>query len=32
MDWSEDDVMPGEDGPENMRILKKSYLKAEIGP
>ena len=26
------DVMPGRDGPENLRILKKSQLKVEIGP
>ena len=25
-------VMPGKDGPENLRILKKSQLKVEIGP
>ena len=30
--WSVDDVMPGRDGPENLRILKKSQLKVEIGP
>ncbi len=27
-----DDVMPGKDGPENLRILKKSQLKVDIGP
>ena len=27
-----DDVMPGRDGPENMRFLKKSQLKVDIGP
>ena len=31
-DWSMDDVMPGRDGPENLRILKKSQLRVEIGP
>ena len=24
--------MPGRDGPENLRILKKSQLRVEIGP
>ena len=28
MGWSVDDVMPGRDGPENLRILKKSQLKS----
>ena len=33
MGWSVDDVMPGRDGPENLRILKKSQLKVvDIGP
>ena len=32
MGWSVDDVMPGRDGPENLRILKKSQLRVEIGP
>ena len=27
-----DDVTPGRDGPENLRILKKSELKVGIGP
>ena len=27
-----DDVIPGRDGPENLRILKKSQLRVEIGP
>ena len=27
-----DDVMPGRGGPENLRILKKSQLKVDIGP
>ena len=27
--WSVDDVMPGRDGPENLRILKKSQLEVE---
>ena len=27
-----DDVMPGRDGPENLRILKKNQLRVEIGP
>ena len=26
------DVMPGRDGPENLRFLKKSQLKVDIGP
>ena len=30
--WSVDDVMPGRDGPENLRILKKSQWRVEIGP
>ena len=30
--WRVDDVIPGRDGPENLRILKKSQLKGEIGP
>ena len=30
--WSVDEVMPGRDGPENLRILKKSQLRVEIGP
>ena len=30
--WSVDDVMPGWYGPENLRILKKSQLKVDIGP
>ena len=30
--WSVDDVMPARDGPENLRILKKSQLGVEIGP
>ena len=25
-------VMPGRDGPENLRILKKSLFKVDIGP
>ena len=29
---SVDAVMPGRDGPENLRILKKSQLRVEIGP
>ena len=32
MDWSVDDVMPGRDGPENLRILKKSKLRVGFGP
>ena len=32
MGLSVDDVMPGRDDPENMRILKKSQLRVEIGP
>ena len=32
MGWSVDDVMPRRDGPENLRILKKSELKVDIGP
>ena len=32
MGWSVDDVMPGNDGPENLRSLKKSQLKVDIGP
>ena len=31
MGWSVDDVMPRRDGPENLRILKKSQLRVEIG-
>ena len=27
-----DDLMPGRDGPENLRILKKSQLKVDTGP
>ena len=30
--WSVDDVMPGRDGPEDLRILKKSQLRVEFGP
>ena len=30
-EWSVDDVMPGGDDPENLRILKKSLLKVEVG-
>ena len=30
--WSVDDVMPGGDGPENLRILKKSQSRIEIRP
>ena len=30
-DWSVDDVMPGRDGPENLRILKKSQLRLNHG-
>ena len=30
-DWSVNDVMPGRDGPENLRLLKKSQLELEIG-
>ena len=26
--WSVDNVMPGRDGPENLRILKKSQLRS----
>ena len=26
------DVMPGSDGPENLKILKKGQLKVDIGP
>ena len=29
--WSVDDVMSGRDGPENLRILKKSQLKMRLG-
>ena len=29
--WSVDDVMPGRDGLENLRILKKSQLKVDFG-
>ena len=29
---SVDDDMPERDGPENLRILKKSQLRVEIGP
>ena len=32
MGWSVDDVIPGRDGPENLRILKMSQLRVEIGP
>ena len=32
MGWSVDDVMPGRDGPENLRILKKTQLRVDIGP
>ena len=32
MSWSVDDVMPGRDGPENLRILRKIQLKVDIGP
>ena len=32
MGRSVDDVMPGSDGPENLRILKKSQLGVEIEP
>ena len=32
MGRSVDEFMPGRDGPENLRILKKSQLKVEIGP
>ena len=27
-----DDIVPGRDGPENLRILKKSQLRVEVGP
>ena len=30
--WSVDDVIPGRDGPENLRILKKSQLGVEFWP
>ena len=30
--WSVDDVIPGRDSPENLRILKKSQLEVEIRP
>ena len=30
--WSVDDIMTIRDGPENLRILKKSQLRVEIGP
>ena len=30
--WCVDDTMLGRDGPENLRILKKSQLRVEIGP
>ena len=30
--WSMDDVLPGRDGSENLRILKKSELRVDIGP
>ena len=30
--WSVDDIMPGRDGPENLRILKKRELRIETGP
>ena len=30
--WSKEGVMPGRDGPENLRILKKSQLEFEIRP
>ena len=30
--WSVDDVMPGKDGLEILRILKKSQLRVEVGP
>ena len=29
--WSVDDVKPGRDGPENLRILKKSQLRLDHG-
>ena len=32
MGWSVHNVMPRRDGPENLRILKKSQLKVDIGP
>ena len=31
-DWNADDVMPRRDGPENLRIVKKSQLKVDNGP
>ena len=31
-DRSVDDLMPERDGPENLRILKKSQLRVETGP
>ncbi len=31
MSWSGDDVMPGRDGPENLRILKKNQLRLDGG-
>ena len=30
--WSVNDVMPRRDGPENLRISKKSQFKVDIGP
>ena len=32
MGWCVDDVMPGRNGPENLRFLKKSQLEVKIGP
>ena len=32
MGWSVDDVVPGRDGPENLKVLKNSQLKVDIGP
>ena len=32
MGWRVSDDMPGSDGPENLKILKKSQLGVEFGP
>ena len=32
MGWSVNDVMPGSDGPEDLKILKKSQLGVDCGP
>ena len=32
MSWSVNDVIPGSDGPKNLKIFKKSQLGVDFGP